>query len=60
MTSQRAIKAKTLKSHAKAKRCLKLFERGHDMVDIAVMCNIPIGSVHKRIQLGRRLVEAGL
>lgn len=48
------------KDRAKALRALKLWERGHDLLSISQMAGIPVGSVTKRIDLGRRLREAGI
>lgn len=48
------------KDRAKALRCLKLWERGHDLLSISQMAGIAAGSVTKRINLGRRLREAGI
>jgi len=56
----RGEQLKLAKSRAKAKRAYRLHLRGHSLQDIAVMCNIPTGSVTKRVQYGARLVDAGL
>lgn len=48
------------KARQKAIRAATLADRGHDLRSIADMCSIPTGSVKKRIELGRRLIEAGI
>jgi DNA-directed RNA polymerase specialized sigma24 family protein len=51
---------KLIKGREKAKRAYRLSLRGHSLLEISKMCNIPSGSVQKRIDLGKRLIEANL
>lgn len=60
MTSTSSAAKRKKSDRAKAVRALQLYNRGHSLKDIADMCGIPTGSVTRRIELGRRILEAGL
>lgn len=47
------------KSQKKALRALRLYENNHSYKSIAELVGIKHGSVKKRIELGKRLRDAG-